>query len=131
MAERIPPAALEKFVNDIHRGQCPKCQGAGPVDVHVSHSVWSALVMTSWKSSPQISCRPCGVKRQALDATGSLFLGWWGFPWGLIMTPIQIIKNIAGMVRGPKSDRPSLQLTQQARLIMAAQMLQSDQNLRN
>jgi len=26
----------------------------------------------------------------------SLFLGWWGFPWGFIFTPISIIVNLGG-----------------------------------
>lgn len=26
----------------------------------------------------------------------SLFLGWWGFPWGLIYTPMVLIQNLGG-----------------------------------
>jgi hypothetical protein len=26
----------------------------------------------------------------------SLFLGWWGFPWGLVYTPMVVIQNLAG-----------------------------------
>ena len=26
----------------------------------------------------------------------SLFIGWWGFPWGLIYTPVVIIQNLSG-----------------------------------
>ena len=26
----------------------------------------------------------------------SLILGWWGFPWGLIYTPMAIIQNLGG-----------------------------------
>lgn len=26
----------------------------------------------------------------------SLFLGWWGFPWGFIYTPMAIIQNLSG-----------------------------------
>ena len=26
----------------------------------------------------------------------SFFLGWWGFPWGLIYTPMAIIENLGG-----------------------------------
>jgi hypothetical protein len=26
----------------------------------------------------------------------SFFLGWWGFPWGLIYTPMAIIENLSG-----------------------------------
>ena len=26
----------------------------------------------------------------------SLFLGWWGFPWGFIYTPMVLIQNLSG-----------------------------------
>jgi hypothetical protein len=26
----------------------------------------------------------------------SFFIGWWGFPWGLVYTPMAIIQNLAG-----------------------------------
>ncbi len=26
----------------------------------------------------------------------SLMIGWWGFPWGLVYTPIAIIQNLSG-----------------------------------
>jgi hypothetical protein len=32
-------------------------------------------------------------------------LGWWGVPFGLIITPYQLTRNIAGMLR--RADRPS------------------------
>lgn len=26
----------------------------------------------------------------------SLFLGWWGFPWGFIYTPMALVQNLGG-----------------------------------
>jgi hypothetical protein len=26
----------------------------------------------------------------------TLLLGWWGFPWGLIYTPVVLVKNLGG-----------------------------------
>ena len=26
----------------------------------------------------------------------SFFIGWWGFPWGLVYTPMAIFQNLAG-----------------------------------
>jgi hypothetical protein len=26
----------------------------------------------------------------------SLFIGWWGFPWGLVYTPMVVIQNLSG-----------------------------------
>lgn len=102
-----------------HQGPCPKCQGPGPIDVHVAHKVWSALFLTQWSSAPQVSCRACGLKSQAAGAAFSMLLGWWGIPWGLLFTPIQIGRNVYGMTRA-ESLRPSAQLEKIIRMNIAA-----------
>ena len=124
-ANQVPEDVLNEHVHAVHQGACPKCQGPGPVDVHTSHSVYSLLFMTSWKSKPEISCRPCGVKSQALATLSSAALGWWGFPWGLIMTPVQLVKNIGGMLSKGNPDAPSAQLRQQVRLHLGARLMSS------
>lgn len=124
-ADQVPEDTLNDHVRAVHQGSCPKCKGPGPVDVHTAHSVYSLLFMTSWKSSPQISCRSCGVKHQALATLSSAVLGWWGFPWGLIMTPVQLGKNIAGMASKGDPGTPSPKLRQQVRLILGAHAVRS------
>ena len=122
-ASQMPDDVVRAQVQAIHKGPCPKCQGPGPVDVRVSHTVWSALFMTSWKSTPRITCRACGVKRQALDATSSLLLGWWGVPWGIVVTPMQVLRNLAGMLNRDGAHQPSPRLVKQVRLILASERL--------
>jgi hypothetical protein len=97
----IGGSTMEGSLNAGFQGKCPKCGGEGPINIHTSYFVWSALIFTSWKSTPNICCKSCGVKDQALSAVGSFFLGWWGLPWGIIMTPVQIIRNIAAIIRDP------------------------------
>jgi hypothetical protein len=80
------------------------------------------LVLTSWKSSPQLSCAPCGKKAKIKAAVGSFFLGWWGFPWGLIVTPIQVAKNLFGLAGNQSSFAPSAQLERIVRLGLAADL---------
>ena len=69
--------------------------------------MWSALVILTWSSRPQICCRSCGVKNKISDALFCFFLGWWGFPHGLIMTPIQLGRNLFGIFSMPDPSRPS------------------------
>ncbi len=121
ISRQIPESVIQQAVWEVHRGVCPKCQGPGPVDVHTSHRVWSALLITSWRSIPNISCRRCGLKSQLGDALFSLFLGWWGFPWGLFVTPVQIVRNFVSMVRGSDPTQPSAELTKIVRLSMASE----------
>jgi hypothetical protein len=98
----------------------------GSTDVHVSHSIWSALVVTTWKSSPQVSCVPCGKKAKIKATVGSFFLGWWGFPWGIIGTPIQISRNVFGLVNSQPTFTPSAQLERMVRLGLAAELRRAE-----
>jgi hypothetical protein len=119
MTGDIPHDIVMQQVESLHQGQCPQCHGRGPVDIHTSYRVWSALVLTSWNSPVQISCRSCGIKSQVGSTFFCLFLGWWGFPFGLLMTPVQIIRNIVAMCGGPNPSRPSPELERVVRLLIA------------
>ena len=127
ISNRLPQSQVQESVWKVHQGACPKCGGSGPVDVHRSYRVWSALVLTRWSSSQQLSCRPCGLKKQMADAAFSLVLGWWGFPWGLILTPIQVGRNLVGVARPPEASRPSPQLEKVLRIAMARQAVTAAQ----
>jgi hypothetical protein len=127
LARRLPPDLVKERTRSVYHGACPKCQGPGPVDVHVSYRIWSAVFLTSWKNTPRVSCRHCGVKSQLGDAAFSLALGWWGIPWGLIITPVQMIRNIVAMVRGSSADGPSASLERMIGLALAAEMVKQGQ----
>ena len=122
VAQLVPEADVRQRVTAIHQGPCPRCARVGAIDVHTSHSVWSALVLTSWKSTPQVCCVSCGKKAKLLGTLTSLLVGWWGFPWGLIVTPIQIGRNLVGLARTPSSFVPSPQLERIVRLSLAAEL---------
>ena len=124
LSKQIPEDLIERLVADTHQGNCPRCGGAGPVDVHNAHRVWSAFIMTSWSSNPAISCKACGVKRQLGNTLISGAFGWWGIPWGLIMTPVQICRNIGGMMGGPSKKEPSAELRRVVRVQAAAMAVQ-------
>jgi hypothetical protein len=124
VSKQVPPDVLERQVEEIFHGNCPKCRGLGPIDVHKVHRVWSALVVTRWTTNAQVSCRSCATKSQLGGAFFSILLGWWGFPWGLILTPVQITRNVAGMVRGPDSSRPSDNLRKLVQVNLGLQILQ-------
>lgn len=119
-ADRLPQHVVDGEVNEVHQGNCPLCEGSGPVDVHMSHTVWSIIAMTSWRSTPNICCRSCGRQKQLCGLLTSSLFGWWGLPWGLIHTPLQIWRNISGITGGPDPEFPSEQLENLIRLDIAA-----------
>lgn len=123
IAEKVPAEVLNKHVDDVLHSNCPKCGSLGPVDVHKAHQVWSAFVVTHWSSKAHVCCRSCGIKAQAGAALFSFFFGWWGFPWGLVVTPVQIARNIAGMVGGGETTRPSKELQRLIKVHLGTQLL--------
>lgn len=125
-AEQVPLNLIEDLASNIHKENCPKCRGSGPVDVQTSYTIWSAVVLSSWKSNPEVCCNTCGYKKKTLALLFSMVLGWWGFPWGIIMTPIQISRNIAGFFTGANEKGASDKLKQFAKIQIAAQALEEN-----
>jgi len=123
VAEEIPQTVVDQNAGEIYRGRCPKCKGQGPVDVHISYRVYSAVFYTSWSSRSHLCCKSCGIKTQLSDTFFSLLLGWWGFPWGLIMTPVQVARNIAGALSSSAEPQPSEKLKQLVRVVVAKQLV--------
>lgn len=121
---RLSPEYIARKTIQIHQGRCPKCNGPGPVDVHTPHRVYSLSSMTSWPSIPEIGCRPCGIKRRAGGAVFSSLLGWWGFPWGLIMTPVQIVRNIKDILAYSENGRTADKLAHAVKSWMAQKLIE-------
>lgn len=128
VAGSVPNDLVASQALAIHSGPCPVCkERRGPVDVYTSHKIASFILMTSWSSTPRISCRPCGVKAQFSALVYSLFVGWWGLPWGLIMTPVQVVRNFYALLHGETSANPTPQLEQLVRMNIALQALSSNE----
>jgi hypothetical protein len=125
LAQTVPADVLERQMQEVFRGNCPKCNGLGPIDVHKVHQVWSALILTRWSSAQQVSCKSCATKSQLGGMFFSLALGWWGFPWGLILTPVQVVRNIAEICSGPDPAQPSPALRNLVLVNLGAKMAQA------
>jgi hypothetical protein len=123
VSHQVPDGAVTERLWAAFNGTCPECGGPGPVDVHISHRVYSAVIMTSWSSRVAVVCTPCGRKAKVRDALLSFALGWWGLPWGIVMTPLQCGRNIAGLLSAPDASRPSTRLERVVRLGLAEELL--------
>ncbi len=128
VATQIPEDSVTQISRDIDTGVCPLCnKRRGPVDVHTAHKIASFVFFSSWSSKQQISCRRCGRKSQFYGTIYSLLAGWWGIPWGIFMTPVQIFKNVTAMLKPYKLSSPSVQLEQMVRLRLAEKSLEQEQ----
>lgn len=127
LANQFPPEQLNEMVEATRMGNCPKCNRRdSPVDVYKAHQIWSILIMTSWSSKPELSCKSCATKRQLGAVLFCGTLGWWGFPWGIIGTPVQIIRNFSAMAAQPKQSSPLLH--NHVRVIVGQRLAQDLQN---
>ncbi len=97
--DQIPESTVLLHVRAAQQGNCPECRGRGPLDIHVTYWVWSALIVTRCGKTPQFSCRPCATKRQLVSLGSCLLFGWWGIPWGLLLTPLQLYRNLRAMLQ--------------------------------
>jgi hypothetical protein len=130
LARQLPQADVRLKALRIHGGRCSHCQGPGPVEVRTSYRVWSVVVLTHWSSRYQISCRWCGVKAQLRGIAYSGLLGWWALPLGPLVTPVQIVRNLLGMLFAPDNQAPSRELVRQASLQLAQERLASGRAVR-
>lgn len=123
LSRQLPEADVRLKALKIHSGRCVHCQGPGPVELRTSYRIWSVVVLTHWSSRYQISCRGCGFKAQLRGIVYSALLGWWGLPFGVLVTPVQIVRNVLGMLFVPNPQAPSPGLVRQASLQLAQERL--------
>lgn len=124
-SEMIPQDVLDERVHAVHQGRCPKCKkDQGPVDVHWAYSLWTFIYVTQTRSHQLLCCRSCARQEQIWASVWSLFFGVWG-PIGILMTPVQILRNIGAMIGGPPPYAPSVPLFQFIRRVTAEQIVQN------
>lgn len=67
--------------------------------------VWSFIFITSWRTSEYFLR---GTPEQKISLLVSilitLLVGWWGIPFGLVMTPFYLIKNLLGGEKSTVAD---------------------------
>lgn len=89
----------------VRNGACPQCRGKqSPVEVRTAHWVWSALLFTRYGRRTMLACRDCGRSASMKALGSSAALGWWGFPFGLLITPFKIGANIVELSRKDKPE---------------------------
>jgi hypothetical protein len=120
--DRVPPRHVADYIDGAHRSDCPSCGRAGPIDLRRSHWVWSLMVLTRWGTDQRIECVRCGRLRQAKAMGFSLLAGWWGVPFGLVLTPVQLVRNAIGLMQSSK--RPSADFERLMRLELARRTAQ-------
>lgn len=111
---------IEQEASKIRSGACPECnQKKSPVEMRFYHMVISYIVLTRYTRKSRLCCARCGRKRNREAMLATALLGWWGFPWGVFMTPTYLIANLGEMFEKRKSDDPSEDLIREAKYRLA------------
>jgi hypothetical protein len=121
--EMLPQDLLDERVHAVHQGRCPTCKkDQGSVDVHWAYSLWTFIYFTQTRSHQLLCCRSCARQAQFWASVKSILLGVWG-PIGILITPVQILRNIGAMIGGPPPYAPSAPLFQLIRRVTAEQIV--------
>jgi len=121
--DALPESTVHLRLRELRQEPCPRCQGSGPLDIHFVHWVWSAVLFTRWGKAPQFTCRSCATKRQLGGILSCVALGWWGVPWGPLVTPLQTYRNVMAIVKSRDPSRVSPELEQLAREHLAREQV--------
>jgi hypothetical protein len=104
----------------IKNGDCPLCQRKkSAVELRTEHWVWSAVFVTRHGYRKALLCRDCGRSRNLKALGRCVLLGWWGVPFGLLITPYKIFANLGEFLRKDKP-QPSEALRDLVRTRLAA-----------
>jgi hypothetical protein len=122
LAARTAPEVVAERIREVHQQRCPVCGGSGPVDICTSHTAWSLIILTSWKDHPRLSCASCGKKSIWRGLALTSLFGWWGLPFGPIVTPLQLINGVRSLNKLPDASGPSETLQQMVKLDVASQL---------
>ena len=120
--DRFSPQEVEAYIERVQNGPCKQCGQSGPIDLYQSYRVVSMIIITRWTTQNHFVCRSCARKEQLKSLAFSALLGWWGIPFGLILTPIQIIRNIVGLLGQSDVSHPSARLQNLLKINLARQL---------
>jgi len=85
---------IKVLVSEIKKTPCPICnQSFAPLQAAEIQKVRSILLITNHSAEAMIACENCIKKEKNKQLLLNFLLGWWGFPWGLIRTPMALVKH--------------------------------------
>jgi hypothetical protein len=122
VAEEAAPEVVAERIQEIRQQECPVCGGDGPVDISTSHTAWSLVILTSWNDHPRLSCTDCAKKAIWRGIAFTSVCGWWGFPFGVVVTPWQLMNNLKALKKLPHPGSPTDDLQQLVKLQIASEL---------
>ena len=126
----------ENTTTEVPHFHCEKCGRQDPsLRVTIFLYVMSLIFFTMKRGWSHILCSRCRIKYALLFDLEILFLGWWGFPWGIIYSIEGIFRDTFGGIQ-PIENNASLlallgyDLSQQGRYYEAYKCISESYRLR-
>jgi hypothetical protein len=86
---------IEAYCNLLSQLHCPGCGRATQrLNGTITGKVMSFIIFSQYNKKLKIACPSCLNKANNDALLSSLFLGWWGLPWGIIYTFQAIFLNL-------------------------------------
>lgn len=124
VAVDIPDQEIIRHAAEIKNGPCPICHGkVSKIEARKSYWIWSIVIYTRWGMSTKVCCKKCGTQKNLISIGLCMLFGWWGIPYGLVLTPVKIISNTAAIFKRFDNKKPSTELIYETKLILAEALL--------
>ena len=95
----------EAHGSDIPHYCCEKC-GKQDSSLRITVFLWvvSVIFVTYKRGFAHILCATCRIKYSLLLNIATLFLGWWGFPWGPVYSLEALFTNLSSGKDSPENN---------------------------
>ena len=102
----LGPAETEELVDRIRKLACPECGRSGlGLTAGWIRVVRSYVFITQNDRYTLIACQECLRSAQKRQFRLNVLLGWWGFPMGVVRTPMAIAGHYEDQNRPERADR--------------------------
>src|SRR3954463_1041671 len=98
---RVRPVSLPRPANRAEPEQCAQPDGRVKDVVFACCVSCGILTWVYWSKPYRISSRSQGFLRGSPYSVMTLLLGWWGLPWGVVLSPRAVWTNCTGGVEAP------------------------------
>jgi hypothetical protein len=86
---------IDAYCDIVSNLSCPSCGSMTErLNGTLTGEAMSFIFFTTYNKKIKVGCPLCLDKANNNAITKTAVLGWWGFPWGVIRTPLAIALNL-------------------------------------
>lgn len=86
-------AELNRLTIKYSKSTCPICKENTGISYIVLKEIKGFIIISTTKNVQVIGCKSCIENKMMETNKSNLIFGWWSLPFGIIRTPIILIRN--------------------------------------